>query len=401
MVQKLSTFLSTSLRENPVDSAGVQVLIANATILLDSGTSGNYVRTLTPGLGFSFPAAAHSLDGTLDVDSDFIALRTKSQTLTNKTINLTNNTLTGTIGQFNAALSGKNFVTTDGIETLTNKQLNSPTILTASATGGSYTDISTFGLQDVAAVNFDLRIRSNANTGGSNLTANRQLDIDVKNANRDIDLGGDLKIANDFVTSGNNSLTLTTTGATNVTLPTSGVLISADSANGYITQDIDRSALTTVGAGTYGTANKIPKITVNASGFIDSIGVSDLSTATGITYSTGTGELTLIMTGTNQSANITLDPFTTADLSENTNLYFTNTRARSAISVTDNGGPGSLGYVSGTGVITYTGPTGQEVMDVLKTVDSNGSGLNSDTLDGQQGTYYRIDVYNAAGTLLN
>ena len=44
-----------------------------------------------------------------------------------------------------------------------------------------------------------------------------------------------------------------------------------------------------------------------------------------------------------------------------TNLYFTNTRARSAISVTDSGGDGALGYDSGTGVITYTGPSSAEV----------------------------------------
>jgi len=44
-----------------------------------------------------------------------------------------------------------------------------------------------------------------------------------------------------------------------------------------------------------------------------------------------------------------------------TNLYFTDTRARSAVSVTDSGGDGSLGYDSGTGVITYTGPSSSEV----------------------------------------
>jgi len=44
-----------------------------------------------------------------------------------------------------------------------------------------------------------------------------------------------------------------------------------------------------------------------------------------------------------------------------TNKYFTDTRARAAISVTDSGGDGSLSYNSGTGVITYTGPSAAEV----------------------------------------
>ena len=52
---------------------------------------------------------------------------------------------------------------------------------------------------------------------------------------------------------------------------------------------------------------------------------------------------------------------TTTNLAEGTNQYFTNARARSAISVTDAGGDGSLAYNSGTGVITYTGPSASEV----------------------------------------
>ena len=52
---------------------------------------------------------------------------------------------------------------------------------------------------------------------------------------------------------------------------------------------------------------------------------------------------------------------TTTNLAEGTNLYFTNTRARGAISVTDDGGDGSLSYNSSTGVLTYTGPSAAEV----------------------------------------
>tara|TARA_B100001939_G_scaffold62704_1_gene51716 strand:+ start:1311 stop:2558 length:1248 start_codon:yes stop_codon:yes gene_type:complete len=55
---------------------------------------------------------------------------------------------------------------------------------------------------------------------------------------------------------------------------------------------------------------------------------------------------------------LTLD---TDDIGEgSTNLYYTNTRARAAVSVTDAGGDGSLAYNSTTGVITYTGPSAAE-----------------------------------------
>lgn len=52
----------------------------------------------------------------------------------------------------------------------------------------------------------------------------------------------------------------------------------------------------------------------------------------------------------------------TDDLAEgSSNLYYTDARARASVSVTDNGGDGSLSYNSSTGVITYTGPSASEV----------------------------------------
>lgn len=55
-------------------------------------------------------------------------------TFTNKTINLANNTLTGTIAEFNTALSDGDFATIAGSETLTNKTLTSPVVNTPTLT---------------------------------------------------------------------------------------------------------------------------------------------------------------------------------------------------------------------------------------------------------------------------
>lgn len=57
--------------------------------------------------------------------------RTATATITNKTINLADNTVTGTVAQFNVALSDGDFATIAGTETLTNKTLTSPTINSA------------------------------------------------------------------------------------------------------------------------------------------------------------------------------------------------------------------------------------------------------------------------------
>ena len=75
---------------------------------------------------------------------------------------------------------------------------------------------------------------------------------------------------------------------------------------------------------------------------------------------------------------------TTADLTENTNLYFTNARGRGAVSVTDAGGLGSLAYNSSTGVITYTGPANADVRGLVSV--ASGSGLTYNSSTGEIGT---------------
>ena len=75
---------------------------------------------------------------------------------------------------------------------------------------------------------------------------------------------------------------------------------------------------------------------------------------------------------------------TTADLTENTNLYYTDTRSRAAISVTDVSGDGSLAYNNSTGVITYTGPSPAEVRAHLSI--ASGSGLTYNSGTGEFGT---------------
>ena len=62
------------------------------------------------------------------------------------------------------------------------------------------------------------------------------------------------------------------------------------------------------------------------------------------------------------------------------------------------GSPDALTYDSAGGQFALNA---NHVMALIQTVDSNGSGLNADTLDGQSGSHYRINVFNASGTLLN
>jgi hypothetical protein len=58
---------------------------------------------------------------------------------------------------------------------------------------------------------------------------------------------------------------------------------------------------------------------------------------------------------------------TTKEITEKDNLYYTDTRARAAVSIIDAGGDGSFAYNNTTGIFTYTGPSATEVRAHLDT----------------------------------
>jgi hypothetical protein len=101
---------------------------------------------------------------------------------------------------------------------------------------------------------------------------------------------------------------------------------------------------------------------------LDIVGDASAATAVRSHFSAGEmlglsgGEFSIDATAFSGSWADVLATKDTDDLSEGaSNLYFTDARARAAISVTDAGGDGSLAYDNSTGVITYTGPSAAEV----------------------------------------
>ena len=85
------------------------------------------------GTGISSTISGNNL--TLAVDGTVLSA-SQTSTLTNKTIDLDANTLTGTLAEFNTALQGDSFVSLTGSETLTNKVLTTPTLTTPIANAG-------------------------------------------------------------------------------------------------------------------------------------------------------------------------------------------------------------------------------------------------------------------------
>lgn len=234
MVQKLSDHLNISLGlAAQTDSADVLQIIRETNIAMDSGTMGDFVGTIAPKGSDAgivvLNSGTNDADVQLRLDSDYAATLTGTQTLTNKTINLSNNSLTGTIGQWNAALSGGNsFASLTGTETLTNKTLTSPVINTVDINSGAINDISTFSLRDATVASHELLFAANSSV---NASADRTLTFDVKNANRTLSLLGNLTLGGSLTTSGAHATTFTTSGTTGLTLPTSGTLVSKDGSN--------------------------------------------------------------------------------------------------------------------------------------------------------------------------
>ena len=224
-------------------------------------------------------------------------------------------------------------------------------------------------------------------------------------------------VFNDLVVSGNLTITgsLTDIATTNLTVTDKNIVI-ADSAT---TSALTDGAGITFGAWSSGTKPLLKWDHGNTRfDFNKPLAASSFA-----------GNITGNVTGTVSD----ISNHTTADLTENTNLYHTTARARGAISGTTSGtGFGGLSYNSTSGAMTfakvttanirnqinvagdlaYDSGSGQlsfsetyssaaELLSALKTVDTNSSGLNADKLDGEQGSHYRINVYNSSGSLLN
>ena len=102
------------------------LVMSGASPLVFEGATADAHETT---LAFTDPTADRTI--TFFNATDTLVGRATTDTLTNKSIDLENNTLTGSLAEFNSALQSNSFTSLTGSETLTNKTLTTPTLTSA------------------------------------------------------------------------------------------------------------------------------------------------------------------------------------------------------------------------------------------------------------------------------
>ena len=282
--------------------------LQNKTINLSdntlTGTTAQFNSALSDG-SFATLAGTETLTGkTINTASNTITvveadisdlqsyiLADSADTLENKTIALGSNTISGSLAEFNSALSDGSFASLAGTETLTNKTLTSPTITGTGTIAGTFTGNITgdvTGNADTATTLETARtIAGQSFDGSSNITI----------ASTDLSNTSDVVLLTSTQTLTNKTLTSPTITGTGAIAGTFTGNITGDVTGNADTATALETARTIAGQSFDGSAN----ITIAATDLSDTD--QSLSTTDNVTFNDLTVSGDLIVSGTTTTVN--------------------------------------------------------------------------------------------------
>ena len=143
---------------------------------------------------------------------------TGTVTLTNKTVDLGDNTLTGSLAEFNTALQGDSFVSLTGSETLTNKTLTTPTIAEIDATGDFTIDAVADVILDAGGA--DILLKDDGTQYGALTNSSGELVVKSGSTTALTFSGANVTSSGNIIVGGNLTVngSTTTVNSTNTTL---------------------------------------------------------------------------------------------------------------------------------------------------------------------------------------
>jgi hypothetical protein len=285
--------------------------------------------------------------------------------------------------------------------------------ISGSGTSGDFLSASTSSEQSGYFGNIYLKDDANTShyleiTNSDDLTASRTLSVDVNDANRSITLSGNISLANSFTTSGNFGLTLTTTGLTDVTLPTSGTLavnnqtmhigttaVAINRASGSLAltgiTSIDGSAATLSTTRTLWGQNF--NGSANVTGSLTSVG--NITGTGAVTLTATSGALNLTATGANEVAVNTNGVQRVSVASNGLSTFGSQAASGSALTVT---APAKLYTGTGTYTDSTTAASGTATHGAIVAFDNPSIAATNTSVTYTNASTVYIDGAPTAGT---